>query len=301
MYRRVLLGAVSSVALVSSAFAADIYTPTAPAYAAVALPPSWAGFYLGVNGGYGGDSGLGFTDNVTYTPTPPPLTPPSAYAAVDGKSIITGGFGGGQLGYNWQFGGWVLGVETDIQGSNIQGTGEQAYLTAPVSPANFCGIATGGGVTGGRYPCGARNDLDVDWFGTVRGRLGYALGGTLLYVTGGFAYGGVTESASYNDTYAPAGVLTPLNHARVSSSTTQTGWAAGAGIEQKISPSWSVKGEYQFVDLGTVSTGSGPLTNVPTGIVYPEWQLKGNSRVEFNTVRIGINYLFNTPEPLPLK
>ena len=64
MYRRVLLGAVSSVALISSAFAADIYTPSVPAYAVVALPPTWGGFYIGVNGGYGGDSGLGFTDNV---------------------------------------------------------------------------------------------------------------------------------------------------------------------------------------------------------------------------------------------
>ncbi|MGB8738019.1 MAG: outer membrane beta-barrel protein, partial [Rhodomicrobium sp.] len=151
------------------------------------------------------------------------------------------------------------------------------------------------------YPCGSRNDLDVDWFGTVRGRLGYAFGGTLLYVTGGFAYGGVTESASYNDSAITGGVATPLNRARVSSSTTQTGWAAGAGIEQKISPSWSVKGEYQFVDLGTVSTGSGPLNNV-TGTPVPVggFLARGNSRVEFNTVRIGINYLFNAPEPLPL-
>ncbi len=299
MFRRVLLSAVSSVALVSSALAADIYTPSVPAYAAVAFPPTWGGFYLGVNGGYGGDSGLSFRDNVTYTPAPPAL--PGQYAVIDGKSLITGGFGGGQLGYNWQFGGFVVGFETDIQGSNIQGSGDQAYLTAPVSPANFCGAAAGGGP--GSRPCAARNDLDVDWFGTVRGRLGYAFGGTLLYVTGGFAYGGVNESASYIDN--EIGATTPLNRARVSSSsTTQTGWAAGAGIEQKISPSWSVKGEYQFVDLGTDSTGSAPLFNVAGAapVAAPNWQLRAHdSRVQFNTVRVGINYLFNAPEPLPLK
>ena len=66
MYRRVLLSAVTSVALVSSAFAADIYMPSAP-YAAVALPPSWAGFYLGVNGGYGGENGLPFTQTPSTT------------------------------------------------------------------------------------------------------------------------------------------------------------------------------------------------------------------------------------------
>ncbi len=289
MYRRVLLGAVSSVALVSSAFAADIYTPSAPAYAAVAFPPTWGGFYLGANGGYGGDTALGFRDEVINTAAP--ATP---YAVVDGTSIITGGFGGGQLGYNWQFGPVVAGFETDIQGSNIMGSGAQAYFTAPVSPANYCGGTPGFSAA---YPCGARNDLSVDWFGTVRGRLGYALGGTLLYVTGGFAYGGVSTSSSYTDTIAGA-----LNlHGRVSSSVTQTGWAAGAGIEQKISPSWSVKGEYQFVDLGSVSTGLGPTFVGASTTPYPGLFQKGDSRVEFNTVRIGINYLFNAPEPLPFK
>jgi len=298
MYRRVLLSALSSVALVSAAFAADIYSPGPASYAPVAFPPSWGGFYLGVNGGYGGDSSQGFSDNVTYTGTPP-----GPYAAVDGKDIITGGFGGGQLGYNWQFGGWVVGFETDIQGSNIMGSGEQAYLTAPAAASsNFCGAAVGGGLAG-RYPCGARNDLDVDWFGTVRGRLGWAFGGTLLYVTGGFAYGGVAESASYNDSITSSGTATPLNRARISSSTTQTGWAAGAGIEQKITPSWSVKGEYQFVYLGSVSAGPGPLNNIQgaTPIPVTGFLARSDSRLEFNTVRIGINYLFNAPEPLPLK
>jgi len=289
MYRRVLLSAAGSVALVSSAFAADIYSPGPANYAPVAFPPTWGGFYLGVNGGYGGDSSLPFRDEVFTTPAPSTL-----WAAIDGKSIITGGFGGGQLGYNFQFGSWVLGAETDIQGSNIQGSGTQAYLTAPVSPANFCGTTTNATV-----PCSARNNLDVDWFGTARGRLGYSFGGTLLYVTGGFAYGGVNSSASYNDSVVSGTTTVPFFHGRVSNSTTQTGWAAGAGIEQKISPSWSLRGEYQFVDLGTVSTGPGPLSIGTTPV--PTFQLRGDSRVEFNTVRIGINYLFNAPEPLPLK
>ena len=82
MYRRVLLSAVTSVALVSSAFAADIYTPSAPYYAAVALPPSWAGFYLGVNGGYGGNGGLRFREDVFYPV--PPITAVNPYSAIVG-------------------------------------------------------------------------------------------------------------------------------------------------------------------------------------------------------------------------
>ncbi len=296
MYRRVLLGAVSSVALLSSAFAADIYTPSAPAYAAVAFPPTWGGFYLGVNGGYGGNSGLNSSDTIYDATVAAP------YAAVNGTSIITGGFGGGQLGYNWQFGPVVAGFETDIQGSNIQGTGAQATLVAPATPsATFCGFTGNTSV-----PCAARNDLNVDFFGTVRARLGYAFGGTLLYATGGFAYGGVNSSFAYEDTRSTAlgGPVT----GRVSSSTTATGWAAGAGIEYKIAPSWSLKGEYQFVDLGSVSTATEPavqggvLTCTAASAGVKDCLLqRGHSDVSFNTVRIGVNYLFNAPEPLPLK
>ena len=125
MYRRVLLSAVTSVALVSSAFAADIYTPSAP-YAAVALPPSWAGFYLGVNGGYGGNSGLGFREDVFFPNSTPAQCPYSTILL--GSDTIAGGFGGGQLGYNFQFGSFVLGAEADLQGSNIQGSGANAIF-----------------------------------------------------------------------------------------------------------------------------------------------------------------------------
>ena len=81
MYRRVLLSAVTSVALVSSAFAADIYMPSAPYYASVALPPSWAGFYLGVNGGYGGKAAWGSGGCVLSTR----LSRTEPYSVVDGN------------------------------------------------------------------------------------------------------------------------------------------------------------------------------------------------------------------------
>jgi outer membrane immunogenic protein len=148
----------------------------------------------------------------------------------------------------------------------------------------------------------------VDYFGTVRGRLGYAFGGTLLYATGGFAYGGVRSSASFIDnTTSP---LAPLN-ARTSNTSTATGWVAGAGIEYKISPSWSLKGEYQYIDLGSGSDaavpavyglGSSPITPCAPGSSYSSIcsNLRGRyNEVAFNTVRIGVNYNFNTPyEPL---
>ena len=87
------------------------------------------GFYLGVNGGYGGNSGLTFREDVFF-----PGAPSSGhrivnpYSVVTGTDTIAGGFGGGQLGYNFQFGSWVVGAEADIQGSDIQGSGANAIF-----------------------------------------------------------------------------------------------------------------------------------------------------------------------------
>ena len=106
------MGAVSGVALVSSAIAADIYSPSAVSYApAYVALPSWAGFYVGVNGGYGGNNSLSFGENVFFPnspslPLPPPFTNPDLI--LRGGTAINGGFGGGQLGYNFQLGSFVL-------------------------------------------------------------------------------------------------------------------------------------------------------------------------------------------------
>jgi outer membrane immunogenic protein len=271
MFRRLVLSAVSGVAFASSAFAADVYSPPAVSYAPLVVPvATWAGFYIGINGGYGGDSSQRFHDNISSV-TVPPVT----QANFIGNTDITGGFGGGQVGYNFQWGNWVLGVETDIQGSDIRGHGAVTTFPPAVGPA-----------TPGRF---AVVDTNVDYFGTVRGRVGYAFGGTMVYATGGFAYGGVRSSFSYDDTNGFTG--------SVGNNQTRTGWTAGAGIEYKIAPSWSLKGEYQFIDLSSNTSGVNNLIT-PAGAVAPFTQ-RGKDLVEFNTVRVGLNYYFNTPyEPL---
>lgn len=295
------MSAVSTIALVPAAFAADIYTPPPAPYAAVVLP-NWAGFYLGINGGYGGNSSLGFRENV-YAPNLAGGTP---YSFLAGSTTIAGGFGGGQLGYNWQFGAFVAGFETDIQGADIQGSGAQAILNTTTNNLGLCGAPNGAGVWGGA--CAGKNDLQVDYFGTVRGRLGYVWGGTLLYFTGGLAYGGVRSSFSYTDNSTYNGVLACtatgcIQHGIVSNSSTNTGWVVGAGIEYKIGSSWSLKGEYQYIDLGSISTGTVPNyfgAGTPCAAGGTCTTLSGkNSEVTFNTVRVGLNYHFiSAPEPL---
>jgi outer membrane immunogenic protein len=261
MMRNVVLSAAGGIALVSSAFAADIYPGVSYKDTPVLLPvATWTGFYLGVNGGFGGFDSLKFRDD-TFLPGTP-----STFFRITGKTDLAGGFGGGQLGYNLQSGGFVYGVEADIQGSNIQGHGGAFQLAGTL----------------GRF---AAAKTDIDYFGTVRGRLGYAWGGTLIYATGGFAYGGVNSRFAFEDTNGGNG--------RVSNTQTGTGWVAGAGVEYKIAPNWSLKGEYQFIDLGSESV-TRPL------ISPPAISLRGSEKdLEFNTVRVGLNYYFNTPyEPL---
>jgi outer membrane immunogenic protein len=310
-----------------SAQAADIYTPAAPAYAAVALPPSWGGFYAGINGGYGGNSGLKFREDVFFPNLPSPSggnTFTNPYSVIRGTDTIAGGFGGGQIGYNFQFGSFVLGAEGDIQGSGIRGTGSRTIFTnLDGTTANginsFCQatVADAGGVANG--VCEGRNSVDVDWFGTVRGRLGWSIGNVLLYGTGGFAAGGVKATSVYtdNDLIAPNGVPAGVPQVgRVSHSATNTGWTAGGGIEVKFGPSWSLKGEYQFINLGTISAGpnditiptaatadlSAPCASANAAVRASCLHLASSKDVDFHTVRVGLNYYFNAPPaPLPLK
>jgi outer membrane immunogenic protein len=280
MIRRVILSAAGGVALASSVFAADVYSPGAVSYGAapVMVPVStWAGFYLGANGGWGGFHDLGFRDDTFLAAVGP--TAAGDFRRISGAGNITGGFGGGQLGYNFQTGPFVFGIETDIQGSDIRGNGAQSqFVFLPGSVIGRFGTAS----------------VDVDFFGTVRGRIGYSVGGVLLYATGGFAYGGTHETFTFADTSAPIGFT-----GRASNSQTQTGWVAGAGIEYKITPSWSLKGEYQFIDLGSASQTA--LLTSPMAAA-PLYDQRGDTQIRFSTVRAGVNYYFNTPyEPLPLK
>jgi outer membrane immunogenic protein len=230
-----------------AAQAADIYRAPAPVSykdAPAYVPPNtWAGFYVGINGGYGwGGSG----NSIQYND--------GGLGDLSKRATPEGGFGGGQIGYNFQSGSFVYGVETDFQGADISGS---ARGTTTVNGFDY-------------------NTRDrVDWFGTVRGRLGYAFDRTLIYGTGGFAYGNVNQRASLSD-----GVS-------VSNNNTQTGYVVGGGIEYKINPSWSMKAEYQYIDLGTAKlTGTdGVNTNA----------LDTN----FNTARVGLNYrLGRDYEPL---
>ena len=165
-----------------------------------------------------------------------------------------GGFGGGQIGYNWQLANapWVLGVEADLQGSGIKGS------------------HTGVGTTAGLET----STVNIRWFDTFRGRIGYAADRVLLYVTGGAAFGNVNSSLS--SPVVPGTFETAQG--------TRSGFAVGGGLEYLIAPKWSLKAEYQYIDLGSKA-----LIGIPP--VFVGFRTLPIDTA-FNTVRAGINYHF---------
>ena len=183
--------------LAGTASAADLARRAPPPVVTKAPPPvyvpfTWTGLYVGINGGYG--FGRSKWDG---------LVPSSSFD-------VKGGMVGGQLGYNWQFGQFVWGVEGDGDWTDLRGT------------AN---VASCGGLQ-----CKTRNDF----LSTVRGRVGFAADRWLPYATGGLAIGNIKATV-------PG--FTGIDK-------TATGWTVGGGLEYAFAPNWSVKAEYLFVDLG---------------------------------------------------
>jgi len=152
----------------------------------------------------------------------------------------TGWLAGGTVGYNLQTGSWVWGVEGDIDYSTIKVT-DTTVCTAP--------------------GCQVRND----WLGTARGRIGYAgWGNWLPYITGGAAIGDMKFT----------------NPSGVSENHTKLGWTLGAGVEYAFMGAWSVKAEYLYADLGSVSCSS--ATCGPSSTI----------KMPLNIARLGVNYRF---------
>jgi outer membrane immunogenic protein len=148
-----------------------------------------------------------------------------------------------------------MGAEADFDWSNAKGSiSAQCALCATVSTATL--------------------EHDLDWFGTARARVGYAADGWLAYLTGGYAFGRVALKGT-----ATAGGAS----ASFTQNSTPSGWTIGAGTELALSPNWSARLEYIYVDLGTVNNTIA-VAGVPA--------LIDSARVQMNLVRAGVNYRF---------
>jgi len=278
MHRFLVVSVASAtIALTQMASAADLprKAPAAPARAPVY---GWSGFYVGGNvGGGWGKSDVDFTPNDTGASS---LFFPGGPPSVSMKS--SGALGGLQVGYNWQFNpNWLVGLEGDFDFSGVKGAG------------------TAAGLGFGQFPFTLSADEKVKWFGTVRGRLGYApVHNLLIYGTGGFAYGRVAQTVSFiNNSNAglffgadPGFGCIPGTCFVGSSTRIATGWSAGGGIEYGFANNWSLKVEYLFVNLGSDS-----FTATATAPGNPGQGLSTFATdfdVSFHVARAGFNYRF---------
>ena len=279
MDKKIALAAALAASFAGSALAADLPSKKAP----VAAPPvmSWTGFYVGANAG-GAWSGNNSGSLQVYGGAP-------ALSAIPvGNKVFNnyGGFlGGGQVGYNYQLmQSFVIGAEADIQG-----------LAGNSGTANFTGFSSGNGTS---YTTVGKASSNLQYIGTVRGRVGYLVMPTLLaYGTAGFAYGGVSSTV-WLATSGNAGATG--GGGSLAYSNTQAGWAAGGGLEWMFLPNWSAKAEYLYYSL---SNGYASTTIADT-ITPNAWAYGiGASRsYNGNIVRAGVNYHFNfAPAPVVAK
>lgn len=259
--KSLFVASLAGVALASSAAMAADLPVKAPIYKAPPPVYSWAGFYLGVN--IGGSWGRA-TDRAEFTPA-------AGAAALIARDTThpNGVIGGGQLGYNWQTGPVVFGIETDIQGSGQRGTATVGGVTAT------CGV-----------PCSVTETDGVTWFGTTRGRLGYSWGEWMAYVTGGAAYAGINTIGTENF----VGGVVPLL-ALTNGTTTRAGWTVGGGVEGRLTGAWSWKIEYLHMDFGTANFAFAEPPPLAPGTVAQ------SIRVTDDVVRVGVNYHFNLGGP----
>lgn len=218
----------------------------------------WQGLYFGVHGG-GAWGSAKVHDQFIYNADP----------IFDGNGDSTGAIGGAQAGYNVQRGHFVFGVEADIG---------YLGLSARGSDAGF----------GGGYAISGQYETSGGMYGDLTGRLGYAADRVLLYAKGGAAFLDADVKADYKgDNYWHDGrSVFHLGH-----SDTLTGWTIGAGAEYAISPSWSIKAEYQHFDFGSMSYATkescvGISHNNKSCIIDG----KTDTSITADAVKLGINY-----------
>lgn len=292
--KRCFSGAALALAIsAGSAVAVDLPSNKAAPAFVPPPPPSWTGGYIGLSAGYTWTQ----NDSVTTTTGPVFDAKPGGYATTtailgtfSAPTRLEGFIGGGQAGYNHElYSKFVLGLEADIQGLS------SSAATTTVTSAAFNPIILGGS-TAAQASTITRS---LDYFGTVRGRLGYAvLPNLLVYGTGGLAYGGASARTSIFFAYPPASGAGDI--AASGFAETRTGWTAGGGLEWMFMAGWSAKVEYLHYDLGSVSYSVGPMVSVtPVKVHFVDFGAS-SVNVQGHIVRAGLNYHFELASPIPV-
>jgi len=242
----------------------------------VAPIPSWTGLYFGGHVGYGWGEWDGETQGTgAPQPTNGGFSDPHRTLDADGW------LGGGQLGFNWQAGKVVFGIEADISAGDM---GERKFI----------GITDDDGIA---HDFAKELDFTLKYFGSVRGRIGYAMGQFMPYITGGFAWAKTEGDISSTQLDPPGVHNNPANAtgyledgtSRASVSETHTGWVVGVGTEIMLAQNLTARAEWLHFDLGKEDYSFKGTTF--TGAVYDHDQFPAD--LTFDVFRLGVNYKFN--------
>jgi outer membrane immunogenic protein len=234
-----LLAGASLFTVGPQAQAADLPAKARPLPVAAAPVWSWNGLYIGAHVG-----GAWGTIESEFAAFPFPIA----------SATINGFLGGGQIGYNFQSGIVVFGIEADASWSNLKGT----------TPCLFV------------LSC----KREVDFLGTVTGRLGFTADRALIYVKGGGAWAHVEHNATI-----PIGPGFTLSDDK-----TIWGWTVGAGVEYAITGNWSAKLEYAYMDFGNQTLNFALPIAIPGG--PGAGGIDVDTRTNIHAVKFGINYRF---------
>ena len=272
-----ILLATTALSLASfGAFAADLPARApAPAPALVYAAPvfTWAGFYAGMQVGYQQQRNKYGSNDSDWDGTVWVAGPVAGIA-----NLNTYGFlGGVHAGYNYQTGSIVIGLEVDIEG--VSGKNTFSLYEAAFSPYLYDET----------WSAASR----LKWQGSVRGRLGYSFDRALIYATAGLAFANV--ETSYGNTVTD--ITTPFlkDSGSRSYSEFRTGFTIGAGLQYALTNAWSVRAEYRYTDLGTLTNNNVLWLVGPTRFSQaPEYTTREQHKLTSNSVRVGLTYTFGS-------
>jgi outer membrane immunogenic protein len=263
------------------ALAADMAVKAQPIASVPAPVYGWTGWYAGINAGYSwsnssidttatdGAAALGVGINFQSSA----LTSGSNYNIPTSQQ---GFIGGGQVGYNYQMGAYLAGFETDIQGIASRKNGGNVVNSIPFGAA-FQNVS-------------AASNMRIDYLGTLRGRLGIIVRpSTVIYATGGLAYGGVSAQTQESAITTNG---SSLAFGSGNFSTARAGYTIGGGAEMLLNPKWSIKAEYLYYDLGSAKYSLSPLIQFDLGTQATSTNATSTARFNGSIARAGVNYHF---------
>jgi outer membrane immunogenic protein len=264
--------AVMALAMtMGGAAAADMPVKARP----MAPVPSWAGFYVGVNGGVAGMDGprMHFNDLAV-----------NAYVPVNFDPSTTDAIGGFHAGYQWQFPSrWLLGIEGDWDWTNLRDSGSSRLTCAGPGRVQCGGVPV-------LFTDNATLQTDERWLASVRARVGYTWDQWLLYATGGVAFADLKFNAAVNCTNVQPSFCNGISQSiSTQFSDTRAGWVLGAGLERKLSSNWSLGAEFLYYRFEETNSAGGSFV-FSNGVPAPffECTQAGQNCANFTYGHIGI-------------